>query len=237
MSISSLDRSRPVVAFDGDDTLWIDDTDEKRWERDCKRLSVEGLPHPEMAEAFRRRLRELGYTRDGVQRALIESGREICDGDLPADWTRQVDAIPQCMHWLKLRCPHGLERTLTRLRERGHALWLITKGDLIKQAIKLSCFPHLDAFDVVEIVDRKNTATYAQVLAANGCAPSSLTMIGDTFLDDVAPVVWAGGRAIHVPVGGWALLRPLERIVPMRRVQVCGNIEEVPDLITPSRRP
>jgi len=51
MSISSLDRSRPVVAFDGDDTLWIDDTDEKRWERDCKRLSVEGLPHPEMAEA------------------------------------------------------------------------------------------------------------------------------------------------------------------------------------------
>ena len=42
---------------------------------------------------------------------------------------------------------------------------------LIKQAIKLSCFPHLDAFDVVEIVDRKNTATYAQVLAANGCAP------------------------------------------------------------------
>jgi hypothetical protein len=69
MSISSLDRSRPVVAFDGDDTLWIDDTDEKRWERDCKRLSVEGLPHPEMAVAFRRRLRELGYTRDGVQRA------------------------------------------------------------------------------------------------------------------------------------------------------------------------
>jgi hypothetical protein len=40
------ERPCRVVAFDGDDTLWIDDTDEKRWERDCKRLSVEGLPHP-----------------------------------------------------------------------------------------------------------------------------------------------------------------------------------------------
>jgi putative hydrolase of the HAD superfamily len=231
MSTSEADKPRRVVAFDGDDTLWIDDTDEKRWERDCKRLSVDGLPHPDMAQAFRRRLREFGYTQDGVQRALMESGREICDGDIPADWRAQVEAIPRCMQWLTLRCPTGLEDALARLKARGHALWIITKGDLIRQAIKLSCFPHLDQFDVIEIVDRKDAAVYARVLAANGCAPSALTMVGDAFLEDVAPVLRAGGCAVHVPVGRWVILRPLGGLIPMRRIKVCRDIAEVPDAI------
>jgi putative hydrolase of the HAD superfamily len=231
MSTSKADEPRRVVAFDGDDTLWIDDTDEKRWERDCKRLSVEGLPHPDMAQAFRRRLREFGYTQEGVQRALMESGREICDGDIPADWRAQVEAIPRCMQWLTLRCPAGTERALAQLKARGHALWLITKGDLIRQAIKLSCFPHLDQFEVIEIVDRKDAAVYRRVLADNGCAPSALIMVGDAFFEDVAPVLRAGGRAIHVPVGRWVMLRPLGSLFPTRRIRVCRNISEVPEAI------
>jgi putative hydrolase of the HAD superfamily len=225
------DGSCRVVAFDGDDTLWIDDTDEKRWERDCKRLSVEGLPHPDMADAFRRRLREFGYTKEGVQRALLESGREICDGDIPTDWSAQVEAIPQCMEWLKLQCPRGLDRALARLKRDGHALWIITKGDLIRQAIKLSSFLLLDQFDVVEIVDRKNAAIYTRVLADNGCPPAALTMVGDAFFEDVAPVLRLGGRAIHVPTGRWVMLRPLCSLLPTRRIRVCREIGEVPDAI------
>jgi putative hydrolase of the HAD superfamily len=231
MSTSDVDKMRRVVAFDGDDTLWIDDTDEKRWERDCRRLSVGGLPHRDIAHAFRRRLGESGYTQESVQRALIESALEICGGDVPADWRAQVESIPQCMHWLKLRCPPGLEAALTRLREGGHALWIITKGDLIRQAIRLSCFPHVDQFDVIEIVDRKDAAMYARVLAANACAPSTLTMVGDAFLEDVAPVVRLGGRAIHVPQGRWGMLRPLDALIPTGRIRICRDIAGVPEAI------
>jgi putative hydrolase of the HAD superfamily len=225
------ERPRTIIAFDGDDTLWIDDIDEKRWERDCKRLSVEGLPHPGIAAAFRRHLRQHGYTQEGVQRALIASAREICDGDIPADWRAQVDAIPQCMHWLKLQSPPGLERVLTQLKEAGNALWIITMGDLIRQAIKLSCFPLLDRFDVVDIVERKNAATYRRVLAENGASPAALTMVGDAFFEDVAPVVRLGGRAVHVPAGRWVILRPLGRVLPTRRIRVCRDIAEVPEAI------
>jgi putative hydrolase of the HAD superfamily len=225
------ERPQSVVAFDGDDTLWIDDTDEKRWERDCKRLSTEGLPHPGIREAFRRRLRQCGYTPEGVQRALIESAREICDRDIPADWRAQVEAIPQCMDWLTLRCPPGLESALTRLQEAGHALWIITHGDLIRQAMKLACFPFLDRFGMVEIVDRKNAATYARIAAANGCAPAALTMVGDRFFEDVGPVVRLGGRGIHVPNGRWAMLRRFDRFLPTRRIRVCRTIAQVPEAI------
>lgn len=57
------------------------------------------------------------------------------------------------------------------LKRAGYALWLIAKGDLIRQAIKLSCFPFLNRFEVVEIVDRKNACVYRRVLAANSCPP------------------------------------------------------------------
>jgi putative hydrolase of the HAD superfamily len=226
-----LQLAQKIVAFDGDDTLWIDDTDEKRWERDCKRLSIDGLPHPGIADAFRRRLRQCGYTQEGVQHALIESAGEICRGDIPADWRADVDAIPQCTAWLTLRCPPGLDAALSLLRQGGHTLWIITKGDLVRQAIKLACFPFLDRFDVVEIVDAKNAATYARLAAANGCAPAALTMVGDRFFEDVAPVVRLGGRGIHVPNGRWAMLRRLHRILPTRRIQVCREVGDVPDAI------
>jgi putative hydrolase of the HAD superfamily len=232
-AMTAMTPRRPpgIVAFDGDDTLWIDDRDEKRWERDCKRLSVEGLPHPEMADRFRRHLRASGYTPEGVQQALITSAREVCDGDVPAEWKRQVDAIPQCLHWLKLQSPPGVDRVLMQLKQAGYALWIVTMGDLIRQALKLAHFPLVGEFDVVEIVDRKDAATYQRVLAENGATPAALTMVGDAFLEDVAPVVRLGGRAIHVPAGRWVLLRPLGSLLPTRRVRVCRDIGEVPEAV------
>ena len=252
------ERPQSVVAFDGDDTLWIDDTDEKRWERDCKRLSIEGLPHPGIREAFRRRLRQCGYTPEGVQRALIESAREICDRDIPADWRAQVEAIPQCMDWLTLRCPPGLESALTRLQEAGHALWIITHGDLIRQAMKLACFPFLDRFGMVEIVDRKNAsdlcadrrrerlracrADHGRRQVLRGCGPvPGRGRCGwfDRFLPTRRIRVCRtpryrrrfGGRGIHVPYGRWAMLRRFDRFLPTRRIRVCRTIAQVPEAI------
>src|SRR3954447_17747567 len=89
------------------------------------------------------------------------------------------------------------------------------------------------AIDVVEIVDRKNAATYQRVLAENGAAPAALTMVGDAFLENVAPVVRLGGRAVHVPAGRWVMLRPLVSL-PTRRIRVCREIGEVPEAIEPA---
>jgi putative hydrolase of the HAD superfamily len=227
-------RTHRVIAFDGDDTLWIDDTEEKRWERECKRLCVGGLPHPDMANAFRRHVSAFGYTQQGVERALIKSAREVCGGELPAEWRADIDAIPGLIESLNLRFPPGLESALDAVAQDGQPLWLITKGDLIRQAIKLCCFPFLDRFDVVEIVERKDTATYARLLAAHDRAPSALTMIGDAFFEDVLPVVRLGGRAVHVPEGPWKILRPLGSVLPTRRIRVCRDIADVPAAIGPS---
>ena len=87
---------------------------------------------------------------------------------------------------------------------------------------------------MVEIVDRKNAATYQRVLAENGAAPEALTMVGDAFLENVAPVVRLGGRAVHVPAGRWVMLRPLVSLIPTRRIRVCRETGEVPEAIEPA---
>jgi putative hydrolase of the HAD superfamily len=224
-------RARRVIAFDGDDTLWIDDSDEKRWERDCKRLCGEHLPHPALADAFRRQVSAFGYTQQGVQRALLESAREVCGGEVPAEWRADVDAVPGLIASLNLRFPPGLEHALDRIGQNGQALWIITMGDLVRQAIKLCCFPFLDRFDVVEIVERKDAASYMRILAMHGSAPSALTMVGDAFFEDVVPVARLGGRAVHVPEGHWKLLRPFGSLLPTRRIRVCRDIAEVPEVV------
>jgi putative hydrolase of the HAD superfamily len=228
MSALAAGSRRLVIAFDGDDTLWINNDDQRRWERECRRRDVEGLPHPGMSEAFRRYLREFGCLQGGVARALDSSCRQICEGELPSHWSAQVEAIPEMTRALNLRYRSGSERVLERLKGAGYALWLITKGDLIRQAIKLSCVPFLNLFDVVEIVDRKNLATYRRVLAANHCRASALTMVGDAFWEDVVPVVLLGGRAVHVPIDRRSLVQRLERVLPKGRIRVCRLLEDVP---------
>ena len=37
-------RDQRVVAFDGDDTLWVDSTGEQQWERHFKHLALDRLP-------------------------------------------------------------------------------------------------------------------------------------------------------------------------------------------------
>ena len=231
MLSSGDDSARPVVAFDGDDTLWINDGDQRRWENECRRRDVEGLPHPGMSEGFRRYLREFGCVQDGVARALFACCRDMYEGELPSRWSAQVDAIPEMARALNLRYAKGIEGVLERLKRAGYAIWLITKGDLIRQAIKLSCFPFVNLFDVVEIVDRKNVSTYRRVLAANGCRPCTLTMVGDAYWEDVVPVVRLGGRAVHMAGDHSAVLRALEQVLPTRRIRVCRRLDEVPAAI------
>src|SRR5947209_51503 len=225
------DSPHRVVAFDGDDTLWINDGDQRRWENECRGRDIEGLPHPGMSEVFRGYLREFGCVQDGVARALHSSCRDMCEGELPSHWSAQVAAIPEMARALNLRYQKGVESVLDSLKRAGYAIWVITKGDLIRQAIKLSCFPFVNLFDVVEIVDRKNVSTYRRVLAANGCQPCALTMVGDAYWEDVVPVVRLGGRAVHVVGDRSALLRALEQALPPRRIRVCRRLDEVPAVI------
>jgi FMN phosphatase YigB (HAD superfamily) len=130
-------RDKGVVAFDGDDTLWVDSTDEQQWERHFKHLAVDRLPCRDMAPVFQARLKRDGLTIKGVRDALLAAARESCAASPPNEWMEQVQALPDIAGALKIEPAEGLNKALTALGLSGAALWIITKGDLIRQAIKL----------------------------------------------------------------------------------------------------
>ena len=61
-------HDRPVAAFDGDDTLWIDSTEEQEWERRFKHLAADRLPHREMSDRFHAHLNDTSFTIDARAR-------------------------------------------------------------------------------------------------------------------------------------------------------------------------
>ena len=136
-------------------------------------------------------------------RALFASAADL--GGVSPEWARRAEGVPGLLHELKLELAPGLEPALQTLRDVGHRLWIITKGDVLRQAMKLAAFPLDAAFDHIEIVQRKNVATYSRVLAARSSVPGALTMVGDSFFEDVVPPLWLGRAPFicRVDVRSW----------------------------------
>ena len=179
-----------------------------------------------MAPAFHARLKRNGFTVEGVRDALLAGARERYAGNLPNEWMEQVQALPDLARALKVHPADGLDKALTALSLSGAALWIITKGDPIRQAIKLARFGQSHRFSRIEIVSRKTPAAYRHILDQASLAPSRFTMVGDAFSHDVLPVLVLGARALHVPAGRWSLLRPFETMIEGHRVRVCRSLAE-----------
>lgn len=194
-------------------------------------MQAPGLIQGNMAQGFRRSLIECGYSLPGILTALFAAAKETDKASLPPNWVRTAEMLPPLMRDLSLKLAEGVETVLARLRSEPIDLWLITKGDLLRQAIKLAAFPHVDAFSAVEIVSRKNAAAYGAVLAENDCSPDRFTMVGDRFFEDIAPVLTIGGSAVHVPSGYERLISPIERVLPTPRVQACSSVLDLPKVL------
>lgn len=94
--------------------------------------------------------------------------------------------------------PPDVVAVLTALKQRGHRLILLTKGDLFDQESKIARSGLGDFFDHVEIVSEKDEATYRRLFARLGITPDNFVMIGNSLKSDILPVVRLGFPAIHV---------------------------------------
>jgi putative hydrolase of the HAD superfamily len=98
---------------------------------------------------------------------------------------------------------------LARLRDAGHRLVLITKGDLIHQTHKVETSGLAHHFEHVDILLEKHPEAYAKVLHRIGVDPSRFCMVGNSIRSDILPVMALGGTGVHVP---YPLLWELEHV-------------------------
>lgn len=232
-----------VIAFDGDDTLWKEAdlflTGQRRFgEILCRYGIVDSLRMEEQLDAMERRnLLIYGY---GVKRfvlSMIETAIEITAGKVATEDILKLLALGRAMVESPLELMVGARDTLERLRSQGHCLWLITKGDLFDQEMKIARSGLKNLFDRIEIVAEKDVPTYRRILERGGIEPARFTMVGNSLRSDVIPVVRLGGRAIHVPYHiTWshelAFETELDTFVTLEKltdlVRAMGELEEVP---------
>jgi putative hydrolase of the HAD superfamily len=191
-----------VVGFDGDDTLWHNETRFNVTQGEFRDLMRRHVPDADvdrhLLEVEMKNLAVYGYGVKSFTLSMLETAIQMTGGRIPA---ADLEVI---LGWCKrmLNEPtellEGVEAALRDLGERFDLL-LVTMGDLFDQESKLARSGLGDAFHGVEILSEKNVESYRAVFKRRGIRPDEFVMVGNSMRFDVAPVVALGANAIHIP--------------------------------------
>jgi putative hydrolase of the HAD superfamily len=223
-----------AVAFDGDDTLWHNESIFSMTQDRFRALLAEYVDPSELDARLLATEREnvavYGYGVKGFTLSMIETAIEVTNGRVPADTIYRIlsFAKDQLAHPVELL--PGVSDTVDALAGR-YRLLLITKGDLFDQESKIARSGLAERFDAIEVVAEKDPPVYTRVLQRNGIDPNRFLMVGNSVRSDVLPVLEIGGQAAHVP---YHLTWELEQAEPPHAHDGYWEIEaitQVPELV------
>jgi putative hydrolase of the HAD superfamily len=225
-----------VVAFDGDDTLWHNETifsmTQERFERLLSPYVDASAVHERMLATERENVALFGYGIKGFTLSMIETAIEITDGRVTSREISTIVEFGKEMLQHPTELLDGAREAIELMATRARVL-LITKGDLFDQESKLARSGLGELFDGIEIVSEKDEARYERVLAQHGVAPERFLMVGNSMRSDVLPVVRIGGRAVHVPYEvTWALEELDDDEVPAGAWWRIAHLSELPAIVS-----
>jgi putative hydrolase of the HAD superfamily len=191
-----------VIAFDADDTLWVNEPYFRKAEEDFANLLLDYLPaHSIQKELFSTEITNLslyGYGVKGFMLSMIETALRISNQQLPPALIQEILRIGKEMLDRPVEIIDGVERVLADLQGK-YRLVVATKGDLLDQERKLIKSGLLSYFHHTEIMSDKQPNDYAKLIRHLDILPDEFMMIGNSLKSDVIPVLELGGHAIHIP--------------------------------------
>ena len=194
-----------VIAFDGDDTLWHNETLFSMTQGRFRALISRHVDIPthilnaRLLETERRNIPTYGYGIKGFVLSLVETAIEVTEKRIPAEDIQTILDYGRTMLEHPVELIEGAREVLETLRARDHELWLITKGDLFDQESKIARSGLVPFFHTIEIVSEKDQVTYQRLLDRYGVVADEFLMVGNSVRSDILPVIQIGGRAVHVP--------------------------------------
>ncbi len=191
-----------TIAFDADDTLWVNETFFRDAEDQFCTLLNEYISFEEcqkrLFEMEMRNLPMYGYGIKPFTLSLIEAAIEITEGHLPIAIINKLIAMGKEMLEAPVQLINGIEEVLYTL-SRKHKLVMATKGDLLDQERKLEKSGLADYFHHIEVMSDKQPANYKKLVKHLDIDPSSFLMVGNSLKSDILPVLEIGAYAFHIP--------------------------------------
>ena len=191
-----------VIAFDADDTLWVNETYFRDAEvQFCKLLAGYETENKSNQELFKKEIANLklyGYGIKGFVLSMIECALELSNYQISPKVIEEILGIGKTMLEAPVDLLDGVEEVLMELQGK-YKLIVATKGDLLDQEKKLEKSGLLKYFHHVEVMSDKKEADYLKLLKHLEVNPSEFLMIGNSLKSDVLPLIKLGASAIHVP--------------------------------------
>jgi putative hydrolase of the HAD superfamily len=194
--------SLKVIAFDADDTLWVNEpyfrqTEERFYEL----LGGYASQHELERELLKIEIANLslyGYGIKGFILSMIEAALIVTDNNISTDVIGQIMDLGKQMLNQPIELLDGVEDVLKLLKGK-YRLVVATKGDLLDQERKLKKSGLSHYFHHIEIMSEKDDANYLKLIKHLDIRPDELMMVGNSLKSDILPVLNIGGSAVHVP--------------------------------------
>jgi putative hydrolase of the HAD superfamily len=191
-----------VIAFDADDTLWVNEPYFQQTEKDFCNLLEDFLPHHTVAqELFKTEMQNLplyGYGVKGFMLSMIETALRISDKKINDTVLEKIINLGKELLEKPIELLDGVEELLKQLKNK-YRLVVATKGDLLDQERKLKKSGIEHYFHHIEIMSDKQEADYNKLIKHLDIQPGAFLMLGNSLKCDVLPVLAIGGHAVHIP--------------------------------------
>ncbi|GGG98752.1 HAD family hydrolase [Pedobacter zeae] len=191
-----------IIAFDADDTLWVNEPYFRETEERFADLLEDFMPrHSIMAALYKTEVANLslyGYGIKGFMLSMIETAMQITMGKIDPIIVEKVLELGKEMLNKPIELLDGVEEVLKALHGK-YRLVVATKGDLLDQQRKLTKSGLDHYFHHIEIMSDKQEKDYQKLIRHLDCKPEEFMMLGNSLKSDILPVLNIGGHAVHIP--------------------------------------
>lgn len=191
-----------VIAFDADDTLWVNEPYFQEIEKKFCALLEDYLPqHTTAKELFKTEIANLtlyGYGIKGFMLSMVETALRIGGRDINPEIIEKAIGYGKELLEKPIELLDGVEDVLKALKDK-YRLVVATKGDLLDQERKLKKSGLEHYFHHIEIMSEKHENDYLKLIKHLDIDASQFIMIGNSLKSDILPVLAIGGYACHIP--------------------------------------
>lgn len=224
-----------VIAFDADDTLWVNEPYFRETEDKFCSLLEDYLPHHTVSqELFKTEMQNIalyGYGVKGFMLSMVETALRISNNTVNLATIEKIIQYGKELLEKPIELLDGMEEALELLKKK-YRLVVATKGDLLDQERKLKKSGLEHYFHHIEIMSDKQEADYNKLIRHLDIKPEEFLMIGNSIKSDALPVLAIGGHAVHIPYHTTWAHEKVEQTINHINFQQAATIKEVlPDLL------
>jgi len=219
-----------VIAFDADDTLWVNEPYFYETERQFCRLLEDYLPHHTVSrELLQVEIQNLSLYGCGIKSfilSMIETALKVSDKTITLGAIKKIIELGRELLSKPIELIEGVEEVLIQLKKK-HRLVVATKGDLLDQERKLKNSGIEHYFHHIEIMSDKQEKDYRKLIRHLDVKPEEFLMVGNSLKSDVLPVLAIGGKGYHIPYHTTWAHEHIEHTIEHQDFKQLSNIREL----------